>query len=136
VPVFGVALFLFGPLLGLAFTAYGMIASFDKIATVKSPTPTELAEGVSKSLMGGTTVALALGLTGLLVFVVWLLWFLKSRVAPRAIARGGQQNSLFGQGVTRHEGEGLSEGDDRVSRSTSGRGLPLRSQGWATREGT
>jgi biopolymer transport protein ExbB/TolQ len=83
VPVFGIVLFLVGPLLGLAFTAYGMITSFDKIATLKSPTPKDLSEGVYSSLIG-TSVGLGLGLIGGLIFVVWLLWFLKSRIAPRA----------------------------------------------------
>lgn len=92
VPAFGIALYLLGPLLGLAYTIHGMITSFHTIATLKSPTPKDLAEGVYASLWG-TTVGLALALVGGLIFAAWLIWFVKSRVAPRASAKTSDHGS-------------------------------------------
>lgn len=59
-----------GPLVGLLGTVTGMISSFQVIATLKSPTPKDLAEGVYESLVN-TTMGLALALAFLTVFFVY-----------------------------------------------------------------
>jgi biopolymer transport protein ExbB len=58
------------PLVGLLGTVTGMISSFQVIATLKSPTPKDLAEGVYESLVN-TTMGLALALAFLTVFFVY-----------------------------------------------------------------
>ena len=55
-----------GPLMGLLGTVTGMIGAFQVIATLKSPTPKDLAEGVYESLVN-TTMGLALALAFLTV---------------------------------------------------------------------
>src|SRR2546421_8408006 len=58
------------PLVGLLGTVTGMISSFQVIATLKSPTPKDLAEGVYESLVN-TTMGLALALAFLTVFFLY-----------------------------------------------------------------
>ena len=50
-----------GPLIGLLGTVTGMIGAFQVIATLKSPTPKDLAEGVYESLVN-TTMGLFIAL--------------------------------------------------------------------------
>lgn len=59
-----------GPLVGLLGTVTGMISSFQVIATLKSPTPKDLAEGVYESLVN-TTMGLALALVFMTVYFVY-----------------------------------------------------------------
>jgi len=59
-----------GPLVGLLGTVTGMISSFQVIATLKSPTPKDLAEGVYESLVN-TTMGLAIALGFLTVFFIY-----------------------------------------------------------------
>lgn len=59
-----------GPLVGLLGTVTGMISSFQVIATLKSPTPKDLAEGVYESLVN-TTMGLAIALAFLTVFFIY-----------------------------------------------------------------
>jgi biopolymer transport protein ExbB len=59
-----------GPLVGLLGTVTGMISSFQTIATKKSPTPKDLAEGVYESLVN-TTMGLAIALAFLTVFFIF-----------------------------------------------------------------
>jgi hypothetical protein len=83
VPIVGALLFFAAPLVGLAWTIFGMIANFQKVATLKSPTPKDLSEGVYESLLG-TTGGLAAGFVGLAIFAAWLVWYLRARVVPKA----------------------------------------------------
>jgi biopolymer transport protein ExbB len=64
-----------GPLLGLLGTVTGMIASFQVIETLKSPTPKDLAVGVYESLVNTTM--------GLFISIVFLsaFFFLKNKVS-------------------------------------------------------
>jgi len=59
-----------GPLVGLLGTVTGMISSFQVIATLKSPTPKDLAEGVYESLVN-TTMGLAIALAFMTVFFIY-----------------------------------------------------------------
>jgi biopolymer transport protein ExbB len=59
-----------GPLVGLLGTVTGMISSFQVIATLKSPTPKDLAEGVYESLVN-TTMGLSIALAFLTVFFIF-----------------------------------------------------------------
>lgn len=59
-----------GPLVGLLGTVTGMIGAFQVIATLKSPTPKDLAEGVYESLVN-TTMGLAIALGFLTVFFIY-----------------------------------------------------------------
>jgi biopolymer transport protein ExbB/TolQ len=64
-----------GPLLGLLGTVTGMIASFQTIETLKSPTPGDMAHGVYESLVN-TTI-------GLFIAVVFLTayFFMKNKIS-------------------------------------------------------
>ena len=64
-----------GPLLGLLGTVTGMIASFQVIETLKSPTPGDMAHGVYESLVN-TTI-------GLFIAVVFLTayFFMKNKIS-------------------------------------------------------
>lgn len=64
-----------GPLLGLLGTVTGMITSFQKIETLKAPTPGDLAVGVYESLVN-TTI-------GLFIAIVFLsaYFFLKNKLS-------------------------------------------------------
>jgi len=59
-----------GPLVGLLGTVTGMIGAFQVIATLKSPTPKDLAEGVYESLVN-TTMGLFIALVFLTVFFIY-----------------------------------------------------------------
>ena len=63
------------PLLGLLGTVTGMITSFQKIETLKAPTPGDLAHGVYESLVN-TTI-------GLFIAVVFLTayFFMKNKIS-------------------------------------------------------
>ena len=67
------------PLVGLLGTVTGMISSFQIIASLKSPTPKDLAEGVYESLVN-TTMGLALALLFLSVYFVF-----KNKVASMTL---------------------------------------------------
>lgn len=62
-----------GPLLGLLGTVTGMITSFQKIETMKSPTPADLAVGVYESLVNTTM--------GLFIAIIFLsgYFFMKNK---------------------------------------------------------
>ncbi len=64
-----------GPLLGLLGTVTGMITSFQKIETMKAPTPADLAVGVYESLVN-TTI-------GLFIAIIFLsaYFFMKNKVS-------------------------------------------------------
>ncbi len=59
-----------GPLIGLLGTVTGMISSFQKIETTKSPTPADLAAGVYESLVN-TTMGLFIGVMFLVAFFIF-----------------------------------------------------------------
>ena len=58
-----------GPALGLLGTLFGMVYSFDRIQTLKAPTPGDLATGVNLSLVA-TTLGLLAGAIGVPLVVV------------------------------------------------------------------
>jgi hypothetical protein len=82
-PLFGVALLVLGPLLGFGLTAASLISSFQTIAESKSPTPADLAASVHMGLTP-MAIGLGLGISGLVIVLGWLVWFLKTRARPRA----------------------------------------------------
>jgi biopolymer transport protein ExbB len=59
-----------GPLVGLMGTVTGMITSFQRIETIKSPTPKDLAAGVYESLVN-TTMGLFVSIVFLVVFFIF-----------------------------------------------------------------
>jgi biopolymer transport protein ExbB len=59
-----------GPLLGLLGTVTGMITSFQKIETMKAPTPADLAVGVYESLVN-TTMGLFIAIVFLTAYFVF-----------------------------------------------------------------
>ncbi len=59
-----------GPLLGLLGTVTGMISSFQKIETMKAPTPGDLAKGVYESLVN-TTMGLFIAIIFLTLYFVF-----------------------------------------------------------------
>ncbi len=59
-----------GPLLGLLGTVTGMISSFQKIESLKAPTPADLAVGVYESLVN-TTMGLFIGIVFLTIYFVY-----------------------------------------------------------------
>ena len=80
-----------GPLLGLLGTVTGMIASFQVIETLKSPTPKDLAVGVYESLVNTTM--------GLFISIVFLsaYFFLKNKVSDITL----RLNNSIGELLTR-----------------------------------
>jgi biopolymer transport protein ExbB len=64
-----------GPLLGLLGTVTGMITSFQKIETMKAPTPADLAVGVYESLVN-TTIGLFIAITFLSAY-----FFMKNKAS-------------------------------------------------------
>ncbi len=64
-----------GPLLGLLGTVTGMITSFQKIESMKSPTPADLAVGVYESLVNTTM--------GLFIAIIFLsaFFFMKNKIS-------------------------------------------------------
>lgn len=58
-----------GPALGLLGTLFGMVYSFDRIRTLKAPTPGDLTAGVNLSLVA-TTLGLLAGAVGVPLVVV------------------------------------------------------------------
>jgi biopolymer transport protein ExbB len=68
------------PLVGLLGTVTGMITAFQKIESMKAPTPGDLAEGVYESLVN-TTLGLAIGITFLTLF-----FFMKNKVTKLALS--------------------------------------------------
>ena len=66
------AILLACPLLGLAGTVVGMMMSFQRIETMKAPTPGDLAEGVNFSLYSALVGAL-LGGIGAVLFTIALI---------------------------------------------------------------
>ncbi len=73
-----------GPLLGLLGTVTGMITAFQKIESLKAPTPGDLAEGVYESLVNTT-----MGLFGAIIFLTAYFIF-KNKVAKIALAATNQ----------------------------------------------
>jgi biopolymer transport protein ExbB/TolQ len=71
-----------GPILGLVGMTLGMAQSFRVIESVKAPTPDQLRAGVEIGLIS-TTAGVAAGLAGtaLLVYSLWKLDRLRSRLA-------------------------------------------------------
>jgi biopolymer transport protein ExbB len=69
-----------GPLVGLLGTVTGMITSFQKIESMKAPTPGDLAEGVYESLVN-TTLGLAIG-----IFFLSLFFFMKNKVTRLSLS--------------------------------------------------
>jgi biopolymer transport protein ExbB len=80
-----------GPLLGLLGTVTGMIASFQVIESMKSPTPGDMAHGVYESLVN-TTI-------GLFIAIVFLsaYFFMKNRVSDVTL----RINSAVGEMLSR-----------------------------------
>jgi biopolymer transport protein ExbB len=80
-----------GPLLGLLGTVTGMIASFQVIETLKSPTPGDMAHGVYESLVN-TTI-------GLFIAVVFLTayFFMKNKISDLTL----RINSAVGEMLSR-----------------------------------
>ena len=80
-----------GPLLGLLGTVTGMIASFQVIETLKSPTPKDLAVGVYESLVNTTM--------GLFISIVFLsaFFFLKNKVSDISL----RINNMIGDMLSR-----------------------------------
>lgn len=78
-----------GPLLGLLGTVTGMIASFQVIETLKSPTPKDLAVGVYESLVNTTM--------GLFISIVFLsaFFFLKNKVADITLRINNQIGEML-----------------------------------------
>ncbi len=73
-----------GPLLGLLGTVTGMITSFQKIESLKAPTPGDLAEGVYESLVNTT-----MGLFGAIIFLTAYFLF-KNKIAKIALTATNQ----------------------------------------------
>lgn len=65
----GIALFVLGPVAGLAGTVLGMLSSFRKIETLKAPTPDDLSAGAWTSLTA-SFVGLAVGGLGFVIVIV------------------------------------------------------------------
>jgi len=65
----GIALFVLGPVAGLAGTVLGMLDSFQKIEELKAPTPQDLDAGVWTSLTA-SFVGLAVGGLGFVLVIV------------------------------------------------------------------
>lgn len=80
-----------GPLLGLLGTVTGMITSFQKIETMKSPTPADLAVGVYESLVNTTM--------GLFIAIIFLsgYFFMKNKVSDLTL----RINNTIGEILTR-----------------------------------
>jgi len=80
-----------GPLLGLLGTVTGMITSFQKIETMKSPTPADLAVGVYESLVNTTM--------GLFIAIIFLsgYFFMKNKVSDLSL----RINNTIGEILTR-----------------------------------
>ncbi|HXX95203.1 MAG TPA: MotA/TolQ/ExbB proton channel family protein [Planctomycetota bacterium] len=80
-----------GPLLGLLGTVTGMITSFQKIETMKSPTPADLAVGVYESLVNTTM--------GLFIAIIFLsgYFFMKNKVSDITL----RINNTVGEILTR-----------------------------------
>jgi biopolymer transport protein ExbB len=80
-----------GPLLGLLGTVTGMITSFQKIETMKSPTPADLAVGVYESLVNTTM--------GLFIAIIFLsgYFFMKNKVSDLCL----RINNTVGEILTR-----------------------------------
>ena len=80
-----------GPLLGLLGTVTGMITSFQKIETMKSPTPADLAVGVYESLVNTTM--------GLFIAIIFLsgYFFMKNKVSDITL----RINNTIGEILTR-----------------------------------
>jgi biopolymer transport protein ExbB len=84
-----------GPLVGLLGTVTGMISSFQVIATLKSPTPKDLAEGVYEALVN-TTMGLAVAISFLTVFFIYKnkinkLTLMANTIAHDVLTRVGTQ---------------------------------------------
>jgi biopolymer transport protein ExbB len=78
-----------GPLLGLLGTVTGMITSFQKIESMKAPTPADLAHGVYESLVN-TTI-------GLFIAIVFLTayFFMKNKVADITLKINNEISDLL-----------------------------------------
>ena len=78
-----------GPLLGLLGTVTGMITSFQKIESMKAPTPGDLAVGVYESLVN-TTMGLFIGIVFLTAF-----FFYKNKVTKMTLSMNLQAVDLL-----------------------------------------
>lgn len=75
------AVLLCGPVLGLIGTVVGMIMSFQRIETMKAPTPDDLAGGVHLSLFA-CLVGLVLGVIGVVLLTIALVRLHRLRAGP------------------------------------------------------
>jgi hypothetical protein len=82
-PLFGALLLVLGPLLGVGIMVASMISSFQRMAGPDFVRPDDLASGVFNGMIS-MSVGLGLGISGLVIVLGWLVWFLKTRARPRA----------------------------------------------------
>jgi biopolymer transport protein ExbB len=85
-----------GPLLGLLGTVTGMITSFQKIETLKAPTPGDLAVGVYESLVN-TTMGLFIAIMFLTIY-----FFMKNKVTKMTLEINLRGVQML-KGVLHHE---------------------------------
>src|SRR4029453_11264937 len=84
------------PLLGLLGTVTGMITSFQKIETLKAPTPGDLAVGVYESLVN-TTMGLFIAIMFLTIY-----FFMKNKVTKMTLEINLRGVQML-KGVLHHE---------------------------------
>ena len=87
-----------GPLLGLLGTVTGMITSFQKIETMKAPTPGDLAVGVYESLVN-TTIGLFIAITFLSAY-----FFMKNKLTDLTLRISNQVGEVLSRTMTSQEG--------------------------------
>ena len=92
-----------GPLLGLLGTVTGMIASFQVIETLKSPTPGDMAHGVYESLVN-TTI-------GLFIAVVFLTayFFMKNKISEVTLRINNAVGEMLARTMSPEAQQGASK---------------------------